>query len=244
MNDSWYSYKMAIPRTLECPCNETCQRIMNQPDENLKRIYFGRDARSLLPPTFLYRIQPDGTTKTHCTSTTPRPVRQLTYAPDRAAVLLQETSSSFTLESRSIFFFGNIHVEEVTCPCDDNDPVCRTTKRHVKELLRANSRRSNCPLGTGTPIEKSNASDEEWSRYGGGPILAPYISGDKLVFTSQPVYSSILAPNHIRRIIGGLCPNAAPEYLQCLNYAYKTTKDNDSCGTPEECFEADYFLGR
>lgn len=240
MNDSWYSYKMAIPRTNNCECNDVCQRIMRRP-ANIRSIYLGQNAQQIIPPTF-YSRQADGSSTPRCTSTSMRPVRGNLAHPDKAAVWSGETATQFNVESRMIDSSGNVQSAMVTCPCVASDPTCRTVKDHVKLAIERAPRNSECPSYTGSfsPTTFTNA-DERRTRWGGS-VIEPTVQGNLLRFSSEPVLNSILQPNQFNRILGGLCPNTAGAYHQCAEWAYRDAS-NGSCSTPQECRDSRVFNG-
>lgn len=100
--------------------------------------------------------------------------------------------------------------------------------------------RSTCPVGAGSERETLTAADNTWMKWGAGPEV-PQLNGNILTFTSRPPVTSLLAPNHVSRIIGGLCPDTASDYMMCAQYAYKGAKAG-ICETPEVCQDAKTFL--
>jgi hypothetical protein len=236
MNDAWFAYRMAVPRTLECPCGEACQTAMRL-GGNHREIYLGRQGHDLVPPTF-QREYRDGRWTERCQmERTARVAPEGFPHPDRASIWKGESATSFTIENREVSSDGRILIYDYTCQCSSSDPICRTVKDHVRRVVEIGGRSPNCRQGR---TDSNSVADEAWSRWG-GPEAEPQQEGSTIRYTSTPVSRSLLSPNQFRRVIGGFCQGSAGIYHQCAPHTVRRT--SQGCNTPDACYSAEEFVG-
>ena len=120
----------------------------------------------------------------------------------------------------------------VVCDCVQGEPSCEAVKKEVRDVIATQPKGVRCP----SPYGSAPAITQKW---GGETLKEPKLENGTLTFSSEPIYDSLIQPNHFLRIVGGFCPGSAGNYHECAAWAYKGT----ACNVPAACNTTSGFLG-
>jgi hypothetical protein len=237
MRDPTEAVQLATGSTLDCRCDEHCQKLFANSGSLRRNFYFAPRLADMLPGEVIgrycrspYEIEP---------RTLPLPENGV-YP--KAVEILSEKNNVLTLNERRDYVES---LEERTficaCPVGANPVACEEVLASIRAAIRnPNSvARQMCP-NSNYPrnITQGISGDGETT-----------LSGDSLRIVRRPTLPSLLHPAHYERIVGGNCPSVTPQYNECARWAYRDLRDangdltNECPGRPVQCSDPAYFLG-
>lgn len=218
-------YNQAVGSTLNCDCSSNpCKAIMNGPNENIKSLYTSGNINDVTDYQFRNKYCKEEYLSTNQFSQ---------ESPDKAVVLLNESSTSLAFESRYLSsinsspYYSQFRMK-VTCQCPAGDRACIAEKNTAVGRIRNPGITGYCPF---TAKEKSRQEGARSPGFSAGNNI--------LTIASSPKILSLLQPNHFNKILEGRCGGKSQGYLACAEHAYK----GEPCNVPSACQNDSYYLG-
>ena len=219
-------YNKAVGSTLNCDCSgNTCKSVMNGNNESLKKMYVSGNINDVTDYKFRNKYCKDSYLNSNQASS---------QSPDKAVVLLSESSNTLAFESRFISsinsapYYSKFQMK-VVCTCPAGDAACIAEKNASLERIRNPGTTGFCPH-----TAKETKKDEGTK---GPPGFL--VESNILKIASSPILPSLLQPSHFNKILEGRCGGKSQGYLECAEYAYK----GQPCNVPAECADDNYYLG-
>ncbi len=219
-------YNKAVGTTLGCDCSANpCKAIMNGSSESLKSMYVSGGINDVTDYQFRNKYCKEDYLKANQASS---------EDPDKAVILLSNSSNSMAFESRYISsinsapYYSKFQMK-VVCTCPTGDAACIAEKNAAVNRIQNPGTTGYCPF---TAKEKSESA---------GTKRPPGFSlgNNILTIVSSPKLPSLLQPNHFTKILEGRCGGKSQGYLECAEHAYK----GSPCNVPAKCADDNYYLG-
>jgi hypothetical protein len=229
MNHQEEAFAETIPSSFACNCEgPTCLAIMESKNPELQATYLN-ETRYPLNGAFA---------ATYCEF----PKFKVTEKVEPRLRMQTMEGEKFRLSFDSVFTHpfnpSQIIKQEtsVVCACLAQDAHCLTQKKRISDWVSSGRIKTmeSCPHGSMTNLTEAGASEGSYS-YGSDKILR---------MRNIPLRTSLLHPNHFKRILAGSCQKKVPDYQACAQSAYQGLDKNFQCSNVKSCQGPLQYLGQ